>query len=416
MVPLVRQAFVAELERRRPERAREIRTAAADWLARSGSRQDALVLRLANGDRDDALTLLSDVVLPMFSSGRLDDLVALIHGIGPEAAHRSGYLATMISYAGVMTGDVVCARRWGVAADEFYRTHRYADATEAAAHLTLRAHIAPAGAYAMRADARRALELVEEGHPWAVPAMMLAGTAAALCGDLAEAAALLTESAHIGRERAIWPAAVLALAERAALADESGDAATAARLIDGARALLVEADLGAYPHAAMVYALAGTIAAREGRRSAAARDLAAADRLLPRIGRALPWLGIQVRVTSARGRLALGDWDDAAELVAQARTLISRFPDAPRLGRDLDALTRALTELATGAGGRGLTPAEMRLLPLLPTRATFEEIGEKLHVSRNTVKTHAVSVYRKLGATSRSEAVERARSLGLLPR
>ena len=63
-----------------------------------------------------------------------------------------------------------------------------------------------------------------------------------------------------------------------------------------------------------------------------------------------------------------------------------------------------------------LTPAELRLLPLLTTYLSFREIGEHLFVSRNTVKTQAISVYRKLGVSSRSEAIERAEELGLVER
>jgi LuxR family maltose regulon positive regulatory protein len=61
-----------------------------------------------------------------------------------------------------------------------------------------------------------------------------------------------------------------------------------------------------------------------------------------------------------------------------------------------------------------LTPAELRLVPLLATHMSFREIGEQLHVSRNTVKTQAIAVYRKLGVSSRSDAIERATSLGLV--
>jgi len=61
-----------------------------------------------------------------------------------------------------------------------------------------------------------------------------------------------------------------------------------------------------------------------------------------------------------------------------------------------------------------LSPAELRLLPLLATHLSHREIGERLYISRNTVKTEAVSAYRKLGASSRSEAVERAAELGLI--
>jgi LuxR family transcriptional regulator, maltose regulon positive regulatory protein len=65
-------------------------------------------------------------------------------------------------------------------------------------------------------------------------------------------------------------------------------------------------------------------------------------------------------------------------------------------------------------GASSLTAAELRLAPLLATHLTFPEIGERLYVSRHTVKTQAISVYRKLGVTSRGEAVERMRATGLL--
>jgi LuxR family maltose regulon positive regulatory protein len=58
--------------------------------------------------------------------------------------------------------------------------------------------------------------------------------------------------------------------------------------------------------------------------------------------------------------------------------------------------------------------AELRLLPYLSTHLSFREIGERLHISRHTVKTQAISVYRKLGVSSRSEAIAKAHEIGLL--
>jgi LuxR family transcriptional regulator, maltose regulon positive regulatory protein len=57
-----------------------------------------------------------------------------------------------------------------------------------------------------------------------------------------------------------------------------------------------------------------------------------------------------------------------------------------------------------------LTTAELRLLPLLLTHRTFAEISERFNVSPHAVKTQAISVYRKLGASSRSQAVQRPSS------
>jgi LuxR family maltose regulon positive regulatory protein len=60
-----------------------------------------------------------------------------------------------------------------------------------------------------------------------------------------------------------------------------------------------------------------------------------------------------------------------------------------------------------------LTPAELRILKLLPT-STYLQMAATLYISRNTVKSRLRSVYRKLGVTSRSEAIERAVDLRLL--
>ena len=80
---------------------------------------------------------------------------------------------------------------------------------------------------------------------------------------------------------------------------------------------------------------------------------------------------------------------------------------------DLRAQVAAIPQLDPGRAS-GLTGAELRLLPLLATHLSFREIGVKLYVSRNTIKTQAISVYRKLGVCTRTDAVERASELGLI--
>ena len=72
------------------------------------------------------------------------------------------------------------------------------------------------------------------------------------------------------------------------------------------------------------------------------------------------------------------------------------------------------TSGSAGAWAMSLTGAELRLLPYLATHLTFPEIASRLFISRNTVKTEAVAIYRKLGASSRSDAIERAVEVGLL--
>jgi len=86
------------------------------------------------------------------------------------------------------------------------------------------------------------------------------------------------------------------------------------------------------------------------------------------------------------------------QLIAAALEVRATQPEAFRPGR-------MLTE--------PLTAAELRVLKLLPT-STYLQMAATLYISRNTVKTRLRSVYRKLGVTSRSEAIERAVDLRLL--
>jgi DNA-binding CsgD family transcriptional regulator len=76
----------------------------------------------------------------------------------------------------------------------------------------------------------------------------------------------------------------------------------------------------------------------------------------------------------------------------------------------LEASSRTLVLAVIAPPGYGLTAAEVRLLRLLGTRYSFREIREQLSVSQYTVKSQAMSIYRKF-AVSRSEAIRHARDL-----
>ena len=103
-------------------------------------------------------------------------------------------------------------------------------------------------------------------------------------------------------------------------------------------------------------------------------------------------------------------------MLEEARGILAVRPALGVLGEAVAPRARAQRDASrprTG-GSSGLTRAELRLLPILSTHLSFREIGERLHVSRNTIKTQAISVYRKLGVSSRSEAVAVAEDLGLV--
>ena len=78
-------------------------------------------------------------------------------------------------------------------------------------------------------------------------------------------------------------------------------------------------------------------------------------------------------------------------------------------------MTRSSTRYAADARRlEALTNGETRVLHYLPTNLSAREIADELYLSVNTVKTHQRHLYEKLGARSRTQAVEQARALGLL--
>jgi LuxR family transcriptional regulator, maltose regulon positive regulatory protein len=158
------------------------------------------------------------------------------------------------------------------------------------------------------------------------------------------------------------------------------------------------------------------IRAHRDRVEDAQADRRRATDLLTRLVDYVAWYDVEARVVLARAALRLGDVIGTRTLLGEASRALARDAEAvvPRawiddLWEQVEAFT--VTELV---GPSSLTTAELRVLTLMPTHLSFREMGRRLHVSANTIKTHAHAVYRKLDVCSRSEAVVRARSTGLL--
>ena len=158
------------------------------------------------------------------------------------------------------------------------------------------------------------------------------------------------------------------------------------------------------------------VALHEGRHGGCPRGAARAHRLRPLLDHGLPWLTVQVGLELTRAHLALADAGAARTVLTETERVLELRPDMGILVEDARELRErvAATSGSAGAWAMSLTGAELRLLPYLATHLTFPEIASRLFISRNTVKTEAVSIYRKLGVSSRSEAIERAVEVGLL--
>ena len=101
-------------------------------------------------------------------------------------------------------------------------------------------------------------------------------------------------------------------------------------------------------------------------------------------------------------------------MLREANDILSGFPSFGRLARDVVTLReQAAAAASVVVGASALTAAELRLLPYLSTYLSFREIGERVGVSANTIKSQTMSIYRKLDVSSRGDAIAKAAAVGL---
>jgi len=147
-------------------------------------------------------------------------------------------------------------------------------------------------------------------------------------------------------------------------------------------------------------------ARQELARSASLRTMLTAD---------IPAASVLWLMSLARTHLAVGDAEGARSVLSQAAGVIRLRPDLGVLPAEVAALRATIASLPIGpAGASTLTVAELRVLAMLPYYLSFKEIAQRLGVKATTIKTHALSIYGKLGASTRSDAVDLAIEAGLL--
>jgi LuxR family transcriptional regulator, maltose regulon positive regulatory protein len=266
------------------------------------------------------------------------------------------------------------------------------------------------------AAGRRALELAgpKSLQFWWMAQSAL-GHALYLSGQAAETRPQLEEL--VGRvPAAAQPVAVvLALAVLSLLAGDQDDDDNAMALARRAAATADTQGLSAEPMCGIAYAALGRALARQGELAEAEVQLKLAlapvgidSMLVPRA------FALLLLAPVRRGR---GDLAGARALVEQARELIERSADPGSLPALLEQTEQALAAAPRRRveAAAPLTERELVVLRLLPSRLSTREISRELSVSVTTIRSQVQAIYRKLQASSRDEAVTRARELGLLP-
>ena len=172
--------------------------------------------------------------------------------------------------------------------------------------------------------------------------------------------------------------------------------------------------LNDYPVCTLVFAVSALVRARRGRIEDATRDVKRSIGLLDAADEPQPVVRGRDPDRARACPLLLDDVAAARTHLVDAARYLRQTSDAVVLGEWLEEASKEADSAASAHGQWPLTMAELRLLHCLPTHLSFREIAEQLFVSTNTVKTQARSIYRKLGVSSRAEAVATAGAAGLI--
>lgn len=416
---LLRDVLRAELERREPARATELQRRAAEWYESEGILDAAVEHHIAADDAERAASLVTMLAQPMYRAGRLSTVRRWLAWLEErEAVADNAPLAILAGWLHAMTGDAAGAERWAAAAERSSFDGTLPDGSPSIDSWIagLRALRCAEGAATMRADAERALVEIPPTSFFHASSLALMGVAKRLNGE-PDDEPLYSDAADVGEATEAYPLACLSLGLLAASIASRGEWGAVETAIERASRTVDQAGLHEYWMSALVYAVRARLALHRGDREGARADLTRAQRLRPVLTHAIPWYAAQARLEMIRAHIALADPAGARTLLRETDEVLRRSPDLGTLDEEVTEVRRLVNAMPTGTtGASSLTAAELRLLPYLHTYMSFRDIAQRLFVSPNTVKTQAVSLYRKLEVSSRAEAMERAEELGLVDR
>lgn len=410
---LVADWLSRELRSEQPERWAELHRLAADWWEREGDVD--LVFEFAHmmGDVDRCVGIIAEHGGSFVADGRHRTVQRWFETLGDDAVRAKPELCATAAVIETQLGDFPSALRWTRALAHSNGRTRLPD------DLRLQTDVLSA-AFELQptTELRPSLEAaVRElpGGAWRSFGCWALGAFRYLHGDTAEALAILDDGAFEAQVAGVHRLQANNAAMKATIEFLEGSPTASTNAVAAYRRLERSVP-DITPPSANLVSMVALDEARSGRRDGATAMIDRCLHLLDGFGPVSAWYQAYTLVILSTASLHIGDAKAARRHLDRAETLL-RPEDTPH------GLTPHVDDLrtrVTAAEQLGLDPAwtlttaELNVLQYLPTNLSLGDIASELFVSRNTVKSHTASIYRKLGTTSRAETVDAARAAGML--
>jgi len=410
-----------ELRLVEPQNIPELHRRACGWHREFGSVSDAIHHATAAGEIADASEMILSHWLEARDRARLETILAWLGGLPSEAVAGDARLCLVKATSLQEQGRIAEAHQWLEAAtggpgDSFLSVDASTVSGVAACRAINQYFLGDAGGILQTALRELDHDFGDSGY-WQSALLTTQGIALFVAGQGHEAVSVLERAVRSGTRSGHALALIHALGWSAVVYIESGDLDRAYRVTQQIDSLFnQQPGLSAYYGAAMTHIAQGVLLAEHGRLTEAEKELVRGTELARR-GDAKFELAYGL-ARYARLKAAEGDRRRCEELLQEAQAALDACVDPGVLPRLISDAERELRMKSWPKSplpyADELSDRELAVLRLLRTDLTQREIGEQLHVSFNTVKSHTKSVFRKLEVSTRRDAIVRARDLGLL--
>jgi LuxR family transcriptional regulator, maltose regulon positive regulatory protein len=405
----------ATLRARDPAAAATLHRRAANWFAGQGTIDSAVAHALAAGDEDRAIELIAGSWYSYIGTHRLGHVETWLRALGPERVAEEPRLALGAAWISIAAGEQEETDRW-LALAASGDPHMDVGGMPLEAALALLESCMPRRGITSMLDSAerfRAFDVSTESPALGQVCDWSLAYARYYGGAPADARRPAEDAVRAVSESPNHLINVASLALLAHLDCDDGDTARARMLAKRGDELAQRTGLANDPVRGTAMIAHGRAVAREG-------DLAGARRLLD--------AGVDLRRASSNRvdlmfgllelapiRRLLGDSAGARAALWEAGVLANGGTDVGPLRVLLEKRSRALRISVRSANGvpEPLSDRELTVLRLLGGTLSRRDIGRELGISTDTVKSHVRAIYRKLGVSSRTEAVEHAKELGV---
>ena len=406
-----------ELEMTQPDRLTTLHARAAAWFREHGDIDQALKHSLEAGNTADASLLVQAHWMNYVNAGRAATVARWLRELGSPSHIDDPAAAVTAAWMSAVSGDQAALAAHLDVLHELRDYGPLPDGTKSveSAIAMIQGLFGFGGPVEMAAGAQRAVELETDGRsPFYAIANLSLGHAAYIAGDLERAGTLLAKATDNDAAQAIIR--VLSASIHSLVEAESGHQDRALDLADLAMDIVETRGLHAMPQASMAFTARAQAYAATGDLTKARASVDHCLGVRRRNPTLSPWPTMHHLLVAARVSMDEGQFSSADELLGEASTLMDLYPVAgmERMRERLASVYDLMLVAVDGFAVEELTDRETDVLRLLQGSLNLNEIAGELYVSHNTVKTHTLALYRKLGVTSRAEAVRIGRSRQLV--